>query len=690
MLIGRNIIPIAIFAYMVKNKTIKIALPIILAFTMLFNAEFAFSQKESIKDQLLTIKSLLDQEKIEQAKLATKSLEKKIELWRENDETAIYYEIKASTALHEERLGEQQEYLLLFLNAAKKIENHDLLASAFLGFASHFEHIGDLKNAIPYFLKALDEYELINNAQKIAYLYNKIGLIYYSDKNYIKARSYFFSAYSIYKKYDREDPECAYWVQNSLSNISLTYLQTKDFGKALAYSKKALLYCQESIIDNERPMAVLNSNIGSIYGRMGNYALAEKYLREGIETSLEPKNHETLHAIYSKITLINFLTKQKKFALAEVELGIVWSLINSGKNFEEAKSSYYKQLAELKFAKQDYKNAFEAQKLYMAIEDSIDKITENRNYSKEILIHDLENQKTLNDLLRSENNYKGLTNKVVITMVVLAILLTVLAFIGQAKLRQKNKLLSDFNLKINEQKNATEVLNLELIKVNKNKSFLIQSVAHDLRTPIGNVMNLNDFLSETDLKEQEAADYIKLIRSSCLLALNIMEDILDESMIDNGKLQLNKRHGNIKHLIQESIHLLQFRAKPKHISILFEQSSDLELKFDHERIKRVLMNILMNAIKFSPRGCNIYINQLIDGNYCKISIRDEGIGMGKDLIGQIFERNTPSGRVGLEMERSIGIGLAITQSIVESHGGKINVESTPNSGSTFYIELPLS
>ncbi len=675
---------------MIKYPISFSRLPILLAITLLLASHTGFSQSKQFSTKIDVIKKLLLSDKIDSANQVFKEISTEIDLSKETIETALFYQLKAAAALKQDKFEEEQEYLLLFLKTAKKLRDHNLIASALLGFASHFENIGDLKNATPYFLSALDEYSLTNKIQQIAYLYNKIGLVYYADNNFEKARTYFISAYLIYKKHEKEDIEYAYWVQNCLSNIALTYLQTNDLNKALAYSKMALGYCQTANIDKVRPIAVIKSNIGSIYGKMGKYNLAEKYFREGIEVCLKPENHETYHAIQSIISLAKLLTIQGKFVEAETELSRAAKLINGNVAYMGALDKYYRQLAYLKFAEKDYKAAFEAQNEYIILDDSSDKILESRDYNKEILIHDLENQKTQNELLRSENNYKGLANKIIIIIIVFMILLAVLILIGQVKSKDKNKKLEEYNQRINEQKNSLEKLNQDLVKINQNKSFLIQSVAHDLRTPIGNVMNLNEFLSESDLKEQDASGYIKLIRSSCLLALNIMEDILDQSMIEKGKLQLNLKHGNIKQLIQESIHLLHFRAKPKNITIDFESSLDIELKIDHERIKRVLMNILMNAIKFTPRGCNIFINQWIEGDHCIISIKDEGIGMSEEIIAQIFERDTPAARLGLEMERSIGIGLAITKSIVESHGGEIKVESKPNSGSTFYIELPLS
>ena len=109
---------------------------------------------------------------------------------------------------------------------------------------------------------------------------------------------------------------------------------------------------------------------------------------------------------------------------------------------------------------------------------------------------------------------------------------------------------------------------------------------------------------------------------------------------------------------------------------------------DVERIKRVFINILMNAIKFSPKRSTIHIRQWVDENYCKISIKDQGIGMSPKLSKIIFDRNTEAAREGTENESPVGIGLSIAKSIIEAHGGTIWAENRTPDGALFGFRLP--
>jgi signal transduction histidine kinase len=273
---------------------------------------------------------------------------------------------------------------------------------------------------------------------------------------------------------------------------------------------------------------------------------------------------------------------------------------------------------------------------------------------------------------------------------VISMLVILLFYLNLKKSKSKNQELLILNQKVNTQKSDLERLNNTLEKINQNKSFLIQSVAHDLRTPIGNVMSLNSLQMEHLDKSKESLDFQELIESSCLLSLNIIEDILDQSMIERGKLKLKIAPYEIQKVILETRSLLLFKSNPKKISITTEFDSPMTINIDSERIKRVLINILVNAIKFSPSNSTIKIFQWTEKTSCFISISDQGIGMSKEILAHIFEKNTKSAREGLQKEQTIGIGLSITKSIIEEHGGSIKVESTPDSGSTFYIELPIS
>lgn len=135
--------------------------------------------------------------------------------------------------------------------------------------------------------------------------------------------------------------------------------------------------------------------------------------------------------------------------------------------------------------------------------------------------------------------------------------------------------------------------------------------------------------------------------------------------------------------------MINFRLDPKNIKIKTKIEQNRIVLIDHERFKRVMLNILTNAIKFSPRNSFIEIEQVRRQDHILISIKDSGIGMDPNILRQIFEKNTSAGRAGLENEKTIGVGLSIAKTIIEGHHGKIWAESEPDKGSTFYIELPI-
>ncbi len=141
-------------------------------------------------------------------------------------------------------------------------------------------------------------------------------------------------------------------------------------------------------------------------------------------------------------------------------------------------------------------------------------------------------------------------------------------------------------------------------------------------------------------------------------------------------------------LIEEVIEILSPLAFDKEISIIYEPSSHIIMKFDLERIEQVMVNLMENAIKFSDQKTEIRINVQQDPESATVSIKDHGIGIPEKNIETIFDKfsTVPSGREG--KTEGTGLGLAICKAIVEAHGGKIWVESISSVSSTFYFTLP--
>jgi signal transduction histidine kinase len=615
-------------------------------------------------------------------------LDKQIDLSEENEQLFNYYAFKANYYSRLEKYDEQFSCLKKTEELSNKLNDRSKKASVLIGFSAYYEQFNNLKKALPYILKAIDEYTFLKEEHNLAYQYNKLGLIYYADGDYKKAKKYFEVAYTLYFKHRNESVENAYWVQNSLSNIGLCYQQSGEEIKALAIMKMALRYCQTAPFEKGRPIAVIKTNIGAIYGDLHQIELAKYYLNQGIKECFLPENNELSHGIESLIYLATIYSAFKNFKSADSCFQLANTLIISNENWF-IQDYYFQQIAVHMANKGDYKSAFFAHKKYLEITDSIDKAMEKSSFGKQILLYSLEKKEMENELLSKEYKYKSLEVKVVIAFVIFFLIGIGVVYNNLRKIKTKNLALLTLNEQVTKQKSDLEELNLTLYKINQNKNYLIQSIAHDLRTPIGNVMSLNGLLEDHIKQEGEGLEYQNLIESSCQMALNIIEDILDQSMIERGKLNLKKTETVLPKIVEETVAMLQFRWQPKEILVQTKFATFTPIFIDEDRIKRVILNILINAIKFSPRASSIYIEQTQNETTCLLKISDQGIGMSEEILAQIFEKNTKVGREGLENEKTIGIGLSIAKSIVEEHHGKIYVESEPNYGSTFYIELPL-
>lgn len=583
----------------------------------------------------------------------------------------------------------QYQLLKKYESIAYLINTPDRIGSSYLSFASYYEQFYDYSNALPFFEEALKYYKKTHNELKIAYLYNKLGLIAFQEDRFKQAIHYFLYTYSTFQKHQYEDPENAYWMQNALTNIGLCYRYLNNYDKALKFYKYALIFSSRQAFERERPMAVIKTNIGVIYELMGKYDAAMFYLKQGLEDCLKPSNNELYHGINTLLYLTKIHRKYGHIEMAEKTLERALAAIKEHK-MNQLMGSYYFNLAEIQTHQKRFEQANLTLKKYVAFKDSIQNLDSEIKVGKEFLTHELERQRDNNNLLEKENHIQGLRQKIYLGISLSILCILLIYFYNYKKLNKKNKELLGLNQQIIEQKEDLSILNEKLKVVNQNKNYLMQSIAHDLRAPIGNIISLNELMEAEADEHAELREYFPLIKGSCQLSINIIEDILDQSMIEKGSFDLHKSLHNVNQVILDSLDILKFKSAPKKITIQTNLSSDTQLNIDPERLKRVFINILMNAIKYSVRGSKIEINQYLENDKCIIQIKDEGIGMQTDTLAKIFEKHTSASKEGTEHEATIGIGLSITKLIVEGHGGQIRVESKPNSGSSFYIELPIS
>lgn len=230
----------------------------------------------------------------------------------------------------------------------------------------------------------------------------------------------------------------------------------------------------------------------------------------------------------------------------------------------------------------------------------------------------------------------------------------------------------------------------ELTGNNEMKNKFIGIVAHDLRNPVISIRGFSELLlKEGNSFSEEQSEFLDIIHSTSRNMLAMINDLLDISRIESGKMQLSQKSGSLNKLVLERIKLVQLQADKKHITIHKDLQPIPEVAFDAHRLGQAIDNLITNAIKFAPIGSQVYLKLQRDGELVNFSVTDEGPGIPREeqhLLFSEFHRLSirPTGG-----ETSTGLGLAIAKKIIEAHNGMIEFETQEGMGSTFSLVLPI-
>jgi protein-histidine pros-kinase len=224
-------------------------------------------------------------------------------------------------------------------------------------------------------------------------------------------------------------------------------------------------------------------------------------------------------------------------------------------------------------------------------------------------------------------------------------------------------------------------------RANSAKSEFLSRMSHELRTPLNAILGFGQLLEMDDLNTEQLENVHEMIRGGKHL-LQVINEILDISRIESGRLALSVEAIPLAHAIEETIGLTRLMADESGISLdLPDMTGGLHVLADHQRLKQVLLNLVSNAIKYNRDGGEVAIEVTEnDPDSVTVSVRDTGEGIGADKLGRLF---SPFDRLGAETSdvEGTGLGLAISKRLVEAMGGTLMVESSVGLGSTFSVKL---
>jgi signal transduction histidine kinase len=253
--------------------------------------------------------------------------------------------------------------------------------------------------------------------------------------------------------------------------------------------------------------------------------------------------------------------------------------------------------------------------------------------------------------------------------------------------------LKNLNERLEEQVRKTEIAKSAAEQANIAKSDFLANMSHELRTPLNSVIGFSEVLQDQlygPLNEKQQK-HVNNIHINGKHLLSLINDILDLTKVESGKMELDLNNFPLVESLKESQMLLRGKAMKCGIDINlhFAPEADISIVADQRKLKQIMFNLLSNALKFTKSGGRVDVSVRIDGDFIEISVVDTGIGIKVEDLPKLFQAFTQLESVYTKEFQGTGLGLSLTRKLVELHGGRIWAESEYGKGSRFCFTLPI-
>jgi len=537
--------------------------------------------------------------------------------------------------------GELKSALTQLLEAESVFRRDSLkknLASVYLKIGRVYSETGDFATAEKYYRKGKDYAIETNDFHSAAIALNAIGILYKNQKRNQEALNAFREVLSMAEKLKNTA-----LIQAVYANIANVYHVLQDYRQALDYQRKAMTLAEG--MGNPDIIAQRNVGMGDALMGMGDYSGALMHFRRAIPVLEESGAGTDLLVTYQSII---------KAAKGTGDLAT-------------ALNSYDK---------------------YTALKDSLSRSEMNTALDSLKVKFDTEHTLRENVLLAKSNEFQSRVisqQKIILYSTVAFVLLLIgfVFFVAKSRLRIKKAgdMLALKNEEISVAAAELASKNEQLTEFARYKDAMNSFLVHDLKNPLNTIISCDS--SNPDPKMAEA------IRQSGIQMLQIVTNILDVNRYENAKLDFDREMVRISDLLLPACQETAYLAMQKSLRIIREYDQLILLIIDAQVIKRVMVNLLTNAIKFSPNGASIRIQAVRQENrLVEISVEDHGQGIDAAFLPFVFDRYTQGTPRNSGFAVSTGIGLAFCRMAVEAHGGQIGVESEIGKGSRFWFTLP--
>ncbi len=226
-------------------------------------------------------------------------------------------------------------------------------------------------------------------------------------------------------------------------------------------------------------------------------------------------------------------------------------------------------------------------------------------------------------------------------------------------------------------------------RLEKVRQEFLSNISHELRTPLTSILAFVETLEDGAIKDEENNQrFLGVIRKNAQRMHRLIDDILELSIIESGKISLESKNVSLYNLVEETFTNLSGKAGERRIKLINEVGEDASVFADSMRLEQMLTNLIDNAVKFNAEDGSVVVGLTRENGRDFISVSDTGEGISADHLQRIFERFYRTDRARSREIGGTGLGLAIVKHLARLHGGEVSVKSTLGKGSTFAIELP--
>lgn len=561
--------------------------------------------------------------------------------------------------------------------------------------------LSDTKTAAKSFFKAHDVFVALELKRNEAMSLQAIGSIYRDAGSYDKALDYYKRASEVYPGDKSLD-------LSSFNNQANTLKELERFDDARAYYAKAVAIAVE--MDSPVLQARILTNVADLEVLAGDYAAAETIAAKALGFLEGDTDTEWARFIYgaqahAKLKMGN--VGEARMLIEKAFDGV--DVSDTSLSYEEMHDTAY----QIYRSQGDNSLALDHHESFKRLSDNAKKIASSANLAlmaarfqtaeQTLNIERLNNEKIQKDMLL-ENANQRLTVQVAIMAV--GGLIVLFFFINVVSMRRNRARITKINEQLTE---SVDQLNAEIErrqhverdlvaakeeaeKASAMKSTFLATMSHELRTPMNGILGFSKLLLSGELADEQRSQ-LEIIEQSGESLLVLINDILDLSQMEAGKLSLNEAPFNLSKTVEGAVRLLQAKAQEKSLSLAVHIDPALPtiVKGDSGRVRQILVNLVGNAIKFTETGTvAAFVTPGDNEHGIKISVIDTGIGIPADKIDGLFDRFFQVDGSTSRKFDGTGLGLSICKELVDAMQGDLGVDSVLGEGSEFWVEMPLA